>query len=360
MSLTLINDKLQSARISADIFGILSGDLAAQLSELKTLYHQMAKATHADLFDNVKDKEIAHEAFIKVKQWYELAVNDLETGNYGKKKSTKVKTKRNTYIIYDLFRTGNIADVYDCVNEKEPKKPLILKVVRNVINNDLINAEINALKKLYTHTGPFLKVIDNHITKIIETFEIDGKQAIVLEKLIGFYSLEDVIKVYPNGIDPKDMAWMFRRLLSIQGALHALGIVHGNILPQNFMICPENHNGKLIGLSNTVGVKGKIKMIDSNCKDFYAPEILNKAEVTSATDIYMSALCMVKVLGGNVKTREMPAAVPRAIQGFLKGCLIENPHRRFNNALDLHGEFGYTLKEIWKPEFHKFEMPVNS
>lgn len=357
MNLLFINDKLQTARYSVDIFGLLkSNNQENKLKELKSLFHLMAKETHADLFTKDEDKKIAHEAFIKLTEWHELAIKDVENDKYGKRDTIKVKTGKNSYIIHGLHKGGDIADILNCTKEGDTKKDLVLKIVREQNNNDLINNEIKVLKKLYSHTEHCFKLISNHTCNVIEVFEADKKQAIIFEKLNGFYNLAEIYEAYPNGVDPKNMAWIFRRMLGIQGALHELGLVHGNIIPTNFMICPETHNGKLIDFTNTVEIGQKAKTINPDYKDFYPSEVFNKKELTPATDIYMTAMCMVKLLGGNVKTKEVPTIVPNKIVNYLKSCLIENPNRRWNNALDIHNDFGYTLDEIWKRQFHNFKM----
>ena len=351
MDLNLINQKLQAARYSVDIFGVLnSDDIENKLKELKGLFNLMAKNTHEDLFGNTDDKKIAHEAFIKLTEWHERAIKDLEAGNYGKKEQIKIKTKKGVIIIHDIFHSGGIADIFNCTKEGDTKKDLVLKLVRDSANCDLANNEINVLKQLFTHTGEYLRIITNHTIGPLEIFEIDKKPAILFEKLNGFYSLQDVINQYKTGIDPKNIAWIFRRMLGILGAIHGLGLVHGNVIPSNFLICPENHNGKLIDFTNTVKIGQKAKFINGDHLYFYPPEMRDKRELTPASDIYMAAKCMLELLGnvGNV---------PEKILNFLHACTIDNPHRRLNNSLDIHRDFGDTIDKIWTREFHKFEMP---
>ena len=41
---------------------------------------------------------------------------------------------------------------------------------------------------------------------------------------------------YPDGVDPRDVAWMWRRLLVALGLAHRAGVVHGAVLPEHVLI----------------------------------------------------------------------------------------------------------------------------
>ena len=59
-------------------------------------------------------------------------------------------------------------------------------------------------------------------------------------------SLAQVHAAYPRGLDPRDAAWMWRRLLVALGTVHAAGVVHGAVLPDHVLIHPDLHD-TLIG-----------------------------------------------------------------------------------------------------------------
>ena len=65
----------------------------------------------------------------------------------------------------------------------------------------------------------------------------------------GFVSLADVREAYPGGLDPRDWAWMHRRLLRALAAAHATGWVHTAITAENVLIEPDRHGVVLVGWS---------------------------------------------------------------------------------------------------------------
>ena len=82
------------------------------------------------------------------------------------------------------------------------------------------------------------------------------------------------------------------------------------------------------------------------------------APSTPATDLYMAALTMVRLLGGDVGTKALPPTCPPRLRAFLRSCLIEAPARRPQHAWDLFDEFQALLKRLFsKPTFRPFMMP---
>jgi hypothetical protein len=63
----------------------------------------------------------------------------------------------------------------------------------------------------------------------------------LIGRLTGFRSLAVVRTAFPAGIDPRDAAWIWRRLLDAVGAAHRAGVIHGAVLPEHVMIHPAEH-----------------------------------------------------------------------------------------------------------------------
>lgn len=59
----------------------------------------------------------------------------------------------------------------------------------------------------------------------------------------GLYSLPEVAKSFPDGLDGRDWAWMFRRALMVLDA----GTRRPRISEQNFLVHPEGHGIVLLG-----------------------------------------------------------------------------------------------------------------
>ena len=79
-----------------------------------------------------------------------------------------------------------------------------------------------------------------------------GRRASLRERAGGWYTLAEVRRAYPMGVDPKDMAWMWRRLLVALGFAHLNGVIHGAVLPDNISILPGQHGLLLENWSQAV------------------------------------------------------------------------------------------------------------
>ena len=90
----------------------------------------------------------------------------------------------------------------------------------------------------------------------------------------------------------------------------------------------------------------------------YPPEVTAKQPATPATDLYLAARCMVRLLGGDGDPQSLPAGVPKAIVALLRSCLLASPQRRANDAWQLYDDFREILGQIYGPPvFRPFQMP---
>jgi len=254
--------------------------------------------------------------------------------------------------------SGDLADIYrGSLNGSE----VAVKVTRNVGDNDLVEHEAGILAGLYPD-GTADEKFYRYLPRLIASIVWEGKRVNIFPWYDGFVSLEDVRRAYPEGLDFRDMVWMFKRLLVGIGFAHTKDIVHGAILPPHVMIFPPNHGAKIVdwsyAVSNASLKNSRVGAMSRTFRPFYAPEILDRQPPTPATDIYMAAKCAVALIGGDVTTLVMPDAVPPEVQGFLRRCIREQPGLRPQNAWDLHDEFAHLLQSlVGPPTFRPFRMP---
>jgi hypothetical protein len=150
---------------------------------------------------------------------------------------------------------------------------------------------------------------------------------------------------------------MFNRMLTALGLAHSLGIVHGAVLPTHVLVRPADHNGMLIDWCYSVPAGEPLKAISRAYAADYPPEVEARQAATPATDIYMAARCMVRLLGGRAATLEPPAHVPRPIRTLLSACLLPAPRRRANDAWQVFEDFREILGRLYgPPQFRPFHI----
>ncbi len=348
-SVTVALAELKNARYPEAIFGI-SGDA------LDSVYREWVKVVHEDKV-STKLKPVAHEAFLLLTKWKEQAEGKVTRGTYGDNKPTvmaTLRTKTASYNLTNILVEQDIASLYEGTSDKGT--PVVVKVCRSPVNNDLMKGEADLLAKLPADLDPKHTA---YFPNLLDSFEVQqGKikvRANVFNFTSGAVSLEEVRTAYPKGVDPKDAAWMWNRMLEALHLLHGQGYIHANLTPDRFLIVPETHQGILIDFCYARKVGQPAKAISPKWKGFYPDELLEKKELDLSADLYMVSNCMNYLLGADLKGL-IPRGTPIALAGLLRSCWFGRAHRE-NSAKRLHADFKEVRKGLgWKTGFRPFSL----
>jgi serine/threonine protein kinase len=353
MELPKLLNLLRSATGPADIFGELTGD---QQAALKRRYRELVTIAHPDR--NQGSMDAANEACKALQEWYTVAQRQIAQGVYGLAPRISATTKLHQYLGYAPPIQGDLCELFPA---EASGNSVLLKIARQARNNDLLQAEAQALRKI-------ARALDGqptraHFPTLVEHFLLrtaagDQRHTNVLRAESGYVSLAEVLDAYPNGLPAADAAWMFNRILTALGIAHSLGIVHGAVVPAHVLVRPDDHNGMLIDWCYSVPIGQPIKAISPPYAADYPPEVRAKQPATPATDLYMAARCMARLLGGRPDTLELPTNVPRPIRALLSACLLPAAQRRADDAWHVFDDFHEILGRLYgPPQFRPFAMP---
>ena len=346
-------DLLRKAAGPADVFGALLGD---QPAALKRRYRELVTIAHPDR--NQGSIDAANQACITLQELYATAQRQLAAGVYGLAPRIRATTKLREYVGYTAPLQGDVCDLFPA---EAAGDPVLLKVARRARNNDLLQAEAIVLHEID-------RALDRqrtraHFPRLIEHFLLrtaagDQRHTNVLRAEAGYVSLAEVLHAYPNGLAAADAAWMFNRILTALGIAHSLGMVHGAVTPAHVLVRPDDHNGMLIDWCYSVPIGEPLKAITPPYAADYPPEVRAKQPATPATDLYMAARCMARLLGGHPATLELPNSVPRPIRTLLSACLLPSAQRRAGDAWHVFDDFHEILGRLYgPPQFRPFYMP---
>ncbi|HLV97974.1 MAG TPA: hypothetical protein VKT82_04785 [Ktedonobacterales bacterium] len=367
--LSFVAQLLDNARQPEDVFGKLEGN---QAEALRGAYRSLTKVTHPDHYRDAQDQALAEQAFRALQKWARTAEEKITLGTYGREEptgtSTLVQHRKHAYVVQAApFAQGDMCNLYQCTHVfNGTEGAAIFKVARQPADNDLLAYEAAALKTLASSQEH--KQFHAYVPQLVDSFDYHdpsspaARRVNVLAFETGqYFSLQEVRAHYSKGIDPKDMAWMWRRLLIALGFAHASGVIHGAVLPTHVLIQPEQHGLVLIDWSYAVShpaMGEHIPAISSDYQAWYPPEVLAKETPTPSTDLYMAALCMIYLLGGDPLTGTLPDSTPPRIQAFFRGVALKKPAQRPQNALTLLDEFTNLIQQLWGPRtFRVFYMP---
>lgn len=361
-------DVITSAICAEDVFGELNDPHGVkQPLELLEAEHKRLKALvdPALYNDSPDDKELAWDANERLEQFYQRAKERLALSAYGTRRTTLpprfgqpcFSTERRKYFLGPPLVAGDLSDVFsgECEIGDDFAGQVAIKIIREKADNDLAQNELKVLKLLHAGGGPQRK----HLPILLDKFMTDQDQlGTILRLLENSFDFTSIREKYPNGIDRKHMVWMLNRLLSAIGYAHKLGIVHGNIEPSHLMVRPKDHNLFVVDWSyaaiNPKHTHDSFKVFN---EDFSAPEVAKKKSPLPAADIYSIGKCMIWILGGDIKTNQLPDSVEEPLQRMLNFMTMESPLQRAQDAWKLHHLLNETVIELWgRKRFLVFEM----
>ncbi|WBB78179.1 hypothetical protein O7606_18285 [Micromonospora sp. WMMD882] len=170
----------------------------------------------------------------------------------------------------------------------------------------------------------------------------------VLAAVPGLRSLADVRRAYPDGLDARDVAWMWRRLLVALGLAHRAGVTHGAVLPPHVLIEPDGHGVVLVDWCFSAAPGRAVPALVPDFEDWYPEEILRKRPCGPGTDIWLATGCMTWLMGRHA---------PRELLAFARGCRQRPLNRRPDDAWRLLGELDEVLERLYGPRaFRPFTL----
>lgn len=366
--LELMAQIITGAKNPEEVFGGLVDE-----KQVYSVYRQLAKLTHPDVYTNPAERLLAQNAFSRLTQlWGEAKLKINGVAEEPEYDEILIQNRSKDYLVTTRLFSGEIFNFYPCTLKGEPRQ-LTFKINQDPLHTDKLKNEAEVLTKL-SETPNFAK-FQPYFPQLIDSFPyIDPGDALkrqvnILSQPEGFYSLKEVKDSYSDGLDPKDMAWIWRRLLFGLGIAHQNDIVHGAILPQNILIHPEKHGLMIAEWSNAFpdfNGGGKVEPITENHKLWYPPEVTREDEEdykdlnkpTPGLDIYMGVKNMAYLLNGDPKKNVFPGNIHPKLRSFFNGTALEAPRRRPQNAWELLEEFDELIVDIWGPKkFHPFSMP---
>ncbi|MBP9111314.1 MAG: hypothetical protein KBF88_00830 [Polyangiaceae bacterium] len=258
------------------------------------------------------------------------------------KKSADCVVAEVPYRIEGRLGVGESSDVFLATRCTSFPERVVIKVLRNKVDQDLFQRSYYLVKELSTnggkgsehfsrmipipvHEGP---IVGNH-------FPVGSKAQVFLYRPGFTHTLEALAPMLRAG-DPRHAIWMARRILEVLGWVHAGGVVHGAILPSNIVIHPRDHGALLVGFG-AAGLRGA----NETARSMRAPT-LYPGEVGSALDpmfdLRMTARMMLSLFSH--------ADIPARIRTYFEEV---GTTKNLRDAAEMHRTLGELAKEAFGP-----------
>lgn len=368
--------RLTGATSFLAVFGELpTGDVAAKKSYLRKQFSYLAGLVHPD---HVQPDctDVAQNAFRDLNALRHAAERAIVSGTYDaplKAQPTvsadtdvfELVSQTGTYRLKNAaYREGDFSVVYRGVLVGAKPIPVIAKVAREPANNSWLEREAVILRRAQSaRAGTPIHSMSRFTPALIDTIMVPGEKntryrANILRFESDMVSVADVIKAFPHGLDAPQAAWVARRIFAQTLAASMLKLVHAAITPDHVLVNPFTHDPIHIGWPHAIE-SGRITHVIDRWKDIYPPEVFGKKDVDHRTDIYMAGATIVRLMGGNVEKKKLPAAVPNEVAKVILRCLEANPARRPQDGLHLLNEFTKVVRAQWGRVYRPLTMPVH-
>lgn len=353
-----VTNSIIKATKPEEIFGKLdTSDMPTQLKQLVHIYFRIMHTIHPDKYTTIEDKALATEVTKKLSSLYNEAEVKIKSNSYNKTNVIKFNIKNRTYTFGKLIYSGETAKIFKGVLIADDKEvPIIIKISNSILHNELLNNEAKILtiinKEEVSKIYPAYPTLFDTIT--IDDATTHTKRQVNILSDYQNVSLKDVIQKFPDGIDPRDAAWMFNRMLESISLLHGIGIVHNYLAPSHVMLDLPNHNAILIDWTRAKIISEPVETKQASSK--HAPYLFTKTLINrQALDIYSAGKIMIKLLGGDIETNAVPNSIPKSVRNLLAATILQPP--TFDSAAEIREEFVKILKALYgKPVFRPFML----
>ena len=299
-----------------------------------------------------------------------------------------------TYRVLDHVAAGSICNVYRCrfAPAQRGAAPAegVLKVARDARANAWLANEAAVLRRLHRAGGaggrlaPFLP-------RLRESFRLaddgdggspraDARRANVLENDPAvrspdeLYTLAEVRAARPAGLDGRDVAWVWRRLLGVLGFAHAAGVAHGAVLPPHVLVEPREHKLVLVDWCSAAAAAtdapaaspaSPVPVITGAYLPWYRRTGALRQSPAPSIDVAMGARCMIELLGGDPLSGTCPPRVEPALARHFQRCLGASDGGCERAAFEgrslaprLLNEFDRLIEILWGPRtFRALALP---
>ena len=255
-----------------------------------------------------------------------------------------------------LWKQGNFSDIYRDSDR-------IIKVAINPELNGVLEQEAEFLFEAGANKTDSYSLgrISEWVPRVLRTsVNTEGCRVNEYSFHEGYVSVTDILTAFPSGLDPRDAAWIARRIFGAACAAEAFGYVHGSILPDHILVHKTSHDPLYLGwgtaLKNPKKTGRRIRIVVSSFRDMYPPEVLQKDVPTEKTDVYMAAALVTRLFATGDDKAVKSSELPRGVSAVLNSCMNPNPDYRPTprQAMD---QFTEAVRVAWGKQYRELVVP---
>lgn len=365
--LETLQQQLERASCPEQVFGRLEGHSATTLRQaLREVFRSLAKNCHPDRVEE-SERPLAAAVFCSLTRWREQAERKLSLETYGDQKPlfepVELALGSEPLTLTGIRAAGLLTTVYDAdFPGVRPGQRAFAKVSRLPADNELLEREFRALQAIraphhdpraergfYAKQRAYVPTPLRHVTVGGADGSVQALNLLAVPDGRCFTIKELREEKFPEGVEPRQVWWIFRRLLMTLWLAHLKGYAHGAVTPDHVLVYPEAHGLVLLDWTGASHLKTEpVPLYDPAWSEFVPPELLARAPATTGSDLFMAAKTALYLLGEYATTLDAP------LRRFLAQCTLPDPKRRLYDVERAHESLGTLLG---KRAFAEFLIP---
>ena len=269
----------------------------------------------------------------------------------------EVVAGEHRYRMDGQLAVGDLATVFRgrCTAGPRDGAEVVAKLAIDRADNGFMLAETQALRLLQQGDARQR----GQVPELLDVFQGGAGQAGVVLNWIEGFDGEALRGRFPGGLPAEHLIWIGRRLLSVVGHAHKLGVLHANIEPAHIIVRPRDHHVSLIDwcycVIEPVRTRQGFRVYNP---EYSAPEVAQRAGPLPAADLYSVGRCLLALAGGDLASGAMPETVPDRVQRFIKYLTRESALQRAQDAWEMFRELERVRAAVYgEHRFVPFEVP---
>ncbi len=236
--------------------------------------------------------------------------------------SGDIQCSGQPYRLLELLGTGELSQVYRARRLGAMPCLATVKLSSLAAGATRYAREAAVLRELHA-LSPLLPEVMAH-------GPLDGdssRHALVLAYPNGYWgTLADLAEHFPQGLDPRHVVWIWRRMLDVLRFVHAHGWSHADLRPEHALVHPGDHAVRLIGWGSA-----------------------QRDERAQAPDLVRSARTAVVLLTGGSGSGAVPDAVPAPLATLVTRASHDETFCRTQGAQGLDDRLRAAAHEAFGP-----------
>lgn len=224
------------------------------------------------------------------------------------------------YLIERLLGVGGMGAVYrarDLLREQfgDPEPYVALKT----LSHDFAQyPDAHAL--LYTEFALTARLSHRHVVRLFG-FDVDtgSQRAFITLELLKGPTLDQLLSERPDGLNWTELCEIALPLIEALAYSHSRGVIHADLKPSNVILAEDGLRLFDFGLGRTLGsvLENLPRLARSRFKAwttrYAAPELLDGAEPSEASDVYALACLLYEMASGSHPFRRLSAKQAKAM-----------------------------------------------